>query len=177
MRFAAWTLSAVLFAGTLFAQQDPPQGPRGAGRPAFQELKTYLNLSDTQVANLKAVEIALREAIRPLLQDLAAKRQALRAENEKAAPDQNVITQLKQEIENLLGQIQTQRANYQKQALTYLNADQLSLLDKLSQALQLAPVARAAAALDLITPPEGAGFRMPAAGMRPGVRMRRSPSK
>ncbi len=171
MRFSRWMLLALLLAGTAFAQQGPPAGARGAGRPAFQALKNYLSLTDAQVTNLTAVETALREALKPLHQDLLAKRQALFAENQKTTPDPNVVAQLKQDIANLLTQIQDQRSNYQKQALAYLNPDQLDLLAKLNDVLKLMPVARAAAALDLITPPDGMGMRMAGAGR--GLMMRR----
>ncbi len=160
MRFAGWTLSALLLAGTVFAQQGPPAGVRAARTPNLQALKTFLNLSDVQVTNLKAVQTALRAATEPIHQQLAAKRQALRAENQKATPDPTVVAQLKQDITSLLDQIATQRTNFQKQAQSYLNPDQLASLAKLEEALKLVAVAREAVALDLITPPEGAGAGM-----------------
>ncbi len=177
MKLAGWTLTAVLFAGTALAQQAPVQGTATAARPGLQALQTYLNLTDDQVTNLKAVETSLRSTIKPLFQNLVTKRQALRAENQKTTPDPTVITQLNQDIANLLSEIEVQRDAYRKQALAVLTTDQLAQLDKLTQALLLVPVGRAAVALDLISAPQGfGGMRGPAgAGLR--MMMRRQPAK
>jgi Spy/CpxP family protein refolding chaperone len=177
MRFAGLTLSALLFAGTIFAQQGPPRRGPGAGGGAFQALKTYLSLTDAQVSNLTAVATAMRDALKPLAQDLAAKTKALRDENQKTTPDANVVAQLKQDIAGLRDQIQTQRASFRKQLQGYLNQDQLTALAKLEQVLKLFPVARAAAALDLIDMPDGPGggrFGL-GAPAGPGMMMRRRP--
>jgi Spy/CpxP family protein refolding chaperone len=177
MKFAGLTLSALLFAGTIFAQRGPSARFPGAGGGAFQALKTYLNLSDAQVSNLTAVERAMRDALKPLAQELASKTKTLRDENQKTTPDPSVIAQLKQDIAGLRDQIQTQRAGFQKQLKSYLNPDQLASLAKLDEVLRLVPVAHAAAALDLIDSPEGfAGGRMGMAGPgRPGMMMRKRP--
>lgn len=177
MRIAGLALSALLLVGAVFAQQGPPQGRPHAGGGALQELKTYLNLSDAQVSNLTAVETAMRDALKPLVQGLAEKTKALRDENQKTTPDPKVVAQLKQDIAGLRDQIQTQRASYQKQLLGFLNPDQITALNKLEQVLKLFPVARAAAALDLIDAPDGPGGGRMGMGEPgwPGMMMRRRP--
>ncbi len=176
MRFASVTLSALLFAGAAFAQQAAPQKGAGARGAGLQALKTYLNLTDQQVTDLKAVETSLHTAIQPLRQDLVAKRQDLRAELQKTTPDQSIIAQLNQQIASDVSQIEAQRATFQKQLLAVLTADQISQLNNLSQALQLVPAARAAAALDLINAPEGFGGLRAPAGRARGM-MRRAPAQ
>lgn len=175
MRFATLTLSILLFAGSAMAQQPFPRPGRGNGLLAIQALKEYLSLSDAQVTNLQSIQAAMREAIKPLAQDLAAKTKALRDEKQKTTPDQKVIDQLTADITALRAQIETQRTNYQKQARGYLTADQLTFLTKLEDVFKLMPVAHAAVMLDLISGPDGA-LRMPAAfggGPRPGMMRRR----
>jgi Spy/CpxP family protein refolding chaperone len=156
MRIARWTILAILLAATAFAQQGPRARTPGSG-PNLQALKTYLNLTDAQVTALTAVQTSLRNALKPLAQDLAAKTKALRDENNKTTPDPNVVAQLKADIASLRGQIQAQRTSFQAQAQTLLTADQLAALTQLEQALKLLVVAREAAALDLISLPDGFG--------------------
>jgi hypothetical protein len=177
MKFTGLTLSALLFAGTVFAQQGPPQRMPVERGGALQALKTYLSLSDDQVANLTTVEKAMRDALKPLAQELAAKTKALRDENQKPTPNPGVVAQLKQDIAGLRDQIKTQRAGFQKQLQAYLSPDQLASLTRLEEVLRLIPVARAAAALDLIDAPDGfggAGMGMIRPG-RPGMMMRKRP--
>jgi Spy/CpxP family protein refolding chaperone len=157
MRFASWMLSGILIAGSVFAQQGPRRKVAGSEAFALQGLKNYLNLSDDQVSSLKTVEAQMRDALRPMIQELTTKTRALRDENQKPSPDAAVVNQLKEEIAGQRDQIRTQRADFQKQLQGILNADQLASLADLSQALRLLPVARAAAALDLIDSAGGAG--------------------
>jgi hypothetical protein len=157
MRFASWMLSGILIAGSVFAQQGPRRRVAGSGAVALQGLKNYLSLSDDQVSSLKTVEAQMRDALRPIVQELAAKTRALRDENQKPSPDANVVKQLKEEITGLRDQIRTQRADFQKQLQGFLNADQVASLADLNQALKLLPVARAAAALNLIDSAAAAG--------------------
>ena len=176
MKIARLTLTALLIAGTVFAQQGRPQRPPRDGR-VLGALKTYLNLTDSQVSNLTTVETAMRDALKPLVQDLAAKTKALRDENQKATPDPNIVAQLKKDIAAQRDQIQTQRDSFRKQLRSYLTPDQITSLTNLEQVLKLVPVAHAAVALDLIDGPDGPGggrFGMGGPG-GPGMMMRRRP--
>jgi hypothetical protein len=158
MRFAGLMLSGILITGTVFAQQGPRRGGAGGGALALQALQNYLNLSDAQVSSLKTVQATMRDSLKPLVQDLAAKTRALRDENQKTAPDANVVAQLKTDIAGLRDQVQTQRASFQKQLQGFLNPDQLASLAKLEEVFRLMPVARAAVAFDLIDSPNSTGF-------------------
>jgi Spy/CpxP family protein refolding chaperone len=157
MRFAGLLLSGILFAGTVFAQQGPRQRIANGGALQLQALKNYLNLSDAQISDIRTVRDSMRDAHRPLVQELAAKTRALRDENQKAAPDPNVVAQLKERISDLRDQIQTQREGFQEQMRGFLNQDQLASLERLEEVVRLFPVARAAVAFDLIGSPDGAG--------------------
>jgi Spy/CpxP family protein refolding chaperone len=158
MKFAGWMLSVILIAGTIFAQQGPRRGAAGERALTLQGLKDYLKLSDDQIASLKTVETQMREALKPLVQNMRTKTRALREESWKSTPNADVVAQLKEEIAGLRDQLQTQRSSFQNQLQAILNADQLASLANLEQALRLFPVARAAAAIDLIDSPEGAGI-------------------
>jgi hypothetical protein len=176
MKIVRLTFAALLLAGTVFAQQGPPRRPLRDGR-VLAALRAYLTLTDAQVTSLTAVETGMRDALKPLVQDLAAKTKALRDEKQKATPDTGVVAQLKKDIAGLRDQIQTQRASFRTQLRGYLTSDQTDLLTKLEEALKLLPVARAAAALDLIDAPDGPGggrFGMGGPG-GPGMMMRRRP--
>jgi chromosome segregation ATPase len=158
MKYSGWILSGIMIAGTVFAQQGPVRGAASGRAFPLQGLKNYLNLSDDQVSGLKTVEAEMRDALRSLAQDLREKTRVLREENQKSAPDPDVIARLKEEITGLQDQIKTQRADFQGRLRGILNADQLASLTRLEEALRLFPIARAAAAVDLIDAPGGAGF-------------------
>jgi hypothetical protein len=142
-----------MMTGALFAQQGP-QARIGAKEAMIQPgLKDYLHLTEDQISSMRAVHTEMRETLKPLVQNLAAKTRVLRQESRKATPDNNVIAQLKGEIADLQAQIKSQREYYFTRVRGLLNSDQVASLADLEQAFSLFPMARAAAAFGLIKAP------------------------
>ncbi len=164
MKFTGLLLSGVLFSAIVWAQQGPRQGILGEGVLQVQALKNYLDLSDAQISDMRSLRASMRDAHRPLVQELAAKTKALREENQKSDPNSETIAALKERISALRDQIEGQRQKFQLQLRELLNQDQLASLDKLEEALRILPVARAAVAFDLIDSPDRPGVG------RPGLR-------
>jgi Spy/CpxP family protein refolding chaperone len=153
-----------------------PQRQRAAGRQgAFQALQDYLKLTPQQVDDLKAVQTSMREALRPLFEQLAPKAKALRAELRKDPVDATVVSNLRKEIEDLQNSIKAKREEYAANSRNVLDPDQQKALANLEQALSLQRAAHQAAGLNLIDAPEGAaGFGNEIGGFRPGMMGRRS---
>jgi N-formylglutamate amidohydrolase len=163
-------LAFVLSIGTALAQQGPPAGGPGWGGARLDALKTFLQLSDSQVQGITALQTSFRATVKPIHQQIMTLEQQLKQEMAKASPDSAVVAQLMVDIKNLRSQIKTARDGQQPQLLALLNDGQKSSLANLQQALSLQQAAHQAAALGLINAPAGSfsggqGF----GGMRKGM--------
>jgi len=153
MRITVGCLSVLLGAVTLFAQEGP-FGRGGRMIPArTDEVQAFLSLSDQQVKDLSAVRNTFRDAARPLMQQIGEKMRALRDAREQD-PNSALVTQLRADLADLQKQEQTLRAQYRSQAQAILTEQQKSKLAALQQALELMPVARQAAGLNLLDAPQ-----------------------
>ncbi len=155
MKIANLFAAALLLAGTAMAQQMPPDRPFGPWMPRPEALKNYLSLSDQQMSDLEAARRAFFDAARPLLRQIAEKRQALQAALGKDPIDTAQVQQVRTDIKTLTGQLENSRSEYAKQARGTLTAAQITALGTLEQALAMQAAAREAAALNLIQSPEG----------------------
>ena len=163
-------LAFVLSIGTALAQQGPPPGGPGWGAPNLDALKTFLQLSDSQVQGITALQTSFRATVKPIHDQIMTKEQELKQEMAKASPDSAVVAQLMVDIKNLRSQIKTGRDGQQPQLLALLNDTQKSSLANLQQALSLQQAAHQAAALGLIDAPQGEHFGGPGfGGMRHGM--------
>jgi Spy/CpxP family protein refolding chaperone len=145
-------LPALLFAMMLAAQ---PFGP-GPGAGGTEALKSALNLTDDQIAKLRDLRKAELAALKPLLEQWRANRQALR-DKVQAGGDAAEIGKLVLAGEALRKQIQESRESYHKQALAILTPAQQTALSKLEEAAKLLPAIGQARALNLLTGPVGFG--------------------
>jgi Spy/CpxP family protein refolding chaperone len=195
MRKATLFLAAALLVTTAYAQQGQPGRFQGRAAASTDAIKTYLKLSDQQVTDLKALQTAMRDELKPLVQQLADKTRTLRDELRKDPVDTATVSALRKDIDTLKSQISTKRDDYGVKARKVLSGDQLKALDALQQALALLPAAHQAVGLNLIEVPEdlrgliggggrmgagvgygrgagagmGAGSGRPMVGRRPGV--------
>lgn len=116
------------------------------------DLKTVLNLSDSQVVNLIQLQQQKGQALQPLAQQVAARQQKIQQMLE-AGPDPAAVGQLFIEITVISKQIQEVSANFQQQAMAVLSADQRTQVQSLAPVLKLQVAAQQAVGLGLLNPP------------------------
>ncbi len=162
MKFARLTIAVLLLASPLFAWQVRQMGPAGGvgagegGIGRFDALKEYLKLTPQQITELREVQSSMRDAVRPLVQDLVPQVKALRTALRQDPVDSAAVTRLRQEIESARTTIRAKRDEFGAKARGVLTPDQVSSLGALEQALKLQAEARQAAQVGLIESPQGA---------------------
>lgn len=154
------TLAATLGIATLCMAQGPgrhfgrPNGAARGGITQMESLKTYLGLSDTQVATLKQVRTDAFEQRRPELKENAQKARDLRAEMAKANPDQAVVGRLMTELKQSREQARSGQSQIQEKSLAVLTDAQKAKLKALEDAAALQQTVREARMSGLIAAPE-----------------------
>ncbi|MFN7649129.1 MAG: Spy/CpxP family protein refolding chaperone [Acidobacteriota bacterium] len=130
-------------------------------QPPVNELKTFLNLTDAQVASIQDANRSAMQATRDLADKLRTNRQNLRSLSSQANPDSAAVGRLVLEGQTYAKQIAEGRAKARQTALTLLSAEQKTTLTTLVAAMQLQGEIRAAQRLNLIAGapegPEGSG--------------------
>ncbi len=142
----------LLAAAVCFAQ--PP-----AATPSFTELKTYLNLSDTQLSSITAANTAARTANRALADQAHTKQQALQTTIANGSTDAAAIGKAVLEIAAIHKQLDAAHTKLREQATSFLSADQKTKLKALEDAEKLRPAIGQAHALELLAPPANATGR------------------
>lgn len=155
MNFKAILLAALLSTPALLAQPGPgPHGPRGMAN--LDALKQVLGLTDQQVTDLKtARESFFTNELRPILEQVREKRQALREEMQRESPSASIVGQLQVEIAELGKQVKAKHAAQVEQLKGMLTDPQKAKLAELQQAAALLPAIHQARALSLLDAPEG----------------------
>ena len=97
----------------------------GMGLMGFHQL----NLTDAQKAQLKQIHENHRQAIAPLMQQLAAKRQEIRQASQGGTVDEAATTQKLIEIAPLEAKLMAERAKVRQESLAVLTAEQKTQLD------------------------------------------------
>ncbi|HXG94595.1 MAG TPA: periplasmic heavy metal sensor [Blastocatellia bacterium] len=91
-------LVVMLIASSVAMAQGPmmPRGPRAQAEPGagLLRLKDYLGLTDQQVSDMKALIKKHRDAAVPLVEEMKAKREVLRAALDGAEPNATTVGQL-----------------------------------------------------------------------------------
>jgi Spy/CpxP family protein refolding chaperone len=150
--------------GTLLAQQGPPpMGPRG-GMAQVDALKSFLQLTDAQVTDLKGLLTSFRDATKPIHEQIMTKQKSLKDELAKATPDSAVVAQLMVDMKSLRNQIKTKHDELRPQLLALLTDPQKTSLATLQQALTQQQAAHQAVALGLLEAPANAGGDGPGFG-------------
>jgi hypothetical protein len=157
-------LTAAL-AAAAFAQ------PAAAPAASYTEVKAYLNLSDSQIAGLQAVQKQLQTAVANLQQQIATKQTDLQSRLTAGSTDAAAVGRLLLDITALGKQFDTIAGGFRDQAKNLLTADQKTKLKALEDASKLQPAIRQATGLLLIAPlanapgsPVGAGPGGPGQG-------------
>ena len=101
-------------------------GERGEmGLMGFRQL----NLTDAQKAQLKQIHENHKQAIAPLMQQIAAKRQEIRAASESGTVDEAAATQKLTEIAPLEAKLMAEHAKIRQESLAVLTPEQKTQLD------------------------------------------------
>ena len=140
-----------------------PPGGRGRGdrTPSLDSLKTYLTLTDAQVASLTQLQTQRRTEMQTLMTATRQKHQALQTEMAKSAPDGATLGRLMLDIKASRTQAETIAARFRTQSAAVLTTQQKTKLAALDEAAKLRDEIREAAAAGLLAPPaDGAGGRI-----------------
>ena len=148
------------------------QGPRRAGGPGrdgggqVEALKTYLGLSDTQVAALRQARTDAFEQAKPEMKENSQKARDLRAEMNKANPDPNAVGRLMTEMKATREQARANQTRIREQSLAVLTEAQKAKLKTLEEAAALQGAIREARMSGLLTTPEAGADSGPGMMMR-----------
>jgi periplasmic protein CpxP/Spy len=138
----AFAMVAALSAGAALAQtaSDDTKGARHGhfgrhgGRGEFGMMGfRQLDLTDAQKAQLKQIHQSHREALAPLIEQLRAKRQELRAASEGGTVSEAAITQKLTEIAPLEARLMAEQSRIRQESLSVLTAEQKAKLDQLRE--------------------------------------------
>jgi Spy/CpxP family protein refolding chaperone len=142
-------------AATLLAQRPGPPA-----EPSLDALKTYLNLTDSQVQGLQQIQQQERQANRTTMQTIRQNQANLDSMLQNGPADAAATGKLLVEIQALRGSMSKTHESFSAQAANTLTADQKAKLKTLQDAMALLPAIHQATALGLLTPPPGSsGFR------------------
>jgi Spy/CpxP family protein refolding chaperone len=183
MKLKTTLIAMAVAAATLLAQ-----GPGGRGfgpgpdrQPDFSEIKTYLGLSDAQLASLQQLNQQQRQSMQQLAQQIQQRSNSLRQLLQASTADPAAVGRTVLEIEALRKQANTAQTNLRNASVNVLSADQRAKLKVLEDAAKLRGETAQAAMLHLLTPPED-GFRNRAPaffgpGLGPGFRGPEGPGR
>ena len=175
MRLAILTLATMIAVGGLWAPSLGAQGPVGPPDrepPTPDALQDYLQLTDLQLDELRTVAAELREAVRPIQQQIRDKQRELRAELRQEVSNTGLVGQIEVDIENLKNEAAAIRTGFMVRSRALLTSDQVAALDALENALALMAPAMQAARANLIAPPEDFSFGRGGSSRRRGGRGR-----
>ena len=156
----------LLAAALLFGQSN--SAPIAVA-PNYTALKTYLNLTDSQLQSLENVQNSRNQAVQAIYSQISQKYMALNSLLSSGAGTAVQLGQFLLDIQALQKQLPTTDTPYKTQARNVLTADQTAKLPMLSQALQLQTTAWQAIGLLLIDSPTPSGTPMPVAMVRNSI--------
>jgi len=159
------TLTILFACAASMAWAQGPGPGFGPGAPPSDLIKTYLNLTDAQIASLTQIRQQGGESRRTLSQDIRTKQQALHDALDKGTADATALGRLLLDIQTLQKKIADLDKSDQQLALNILTPAQKPLLKALQDAANLQPTIGQAAGLGLLDRPANA----PLPGMGPGM--------
>lgn len=155
-----WKAAAVfMMAAGLFAQAPAGKAARGAGERGargMEALKASIGLTDAQAQQLRELRKQQVEAVRPGLQQIREKRQALAEAMRGDNPDPVQVGRLMVEEKKLRQTIREGQTGYREKAQAVLTPEQKTKLQELQQAGRRAGAVRQARAAGLLELPERA---------------------
>ena len=145
-RFQAIALAfviAIALAVTAAVAQTTDGGAKGGRHGGFGHQGRHgdfammgfsqLDLTDAQKAQLKQIRENHRQSMAPVMQELRAKRQELRAGNQAGAFDEAAATAKLREIAPLEAKLLGERARLHQEMMGVLTAEQKAKLDQLKE--------------------------------------------
>ncbi|MEO8660303.1 MAG: Spy/CpxP family protein refolding chaperone [Bryobacteraceae bacterium] len=145
-------------------------GPGGGGAaPTFDNIKTYLTLTDSQLTAIEAIRTSARTANQQTMTDLRTKETALQALLKSSNPDPAAVGKLMVDIQALRATMHTANTSLTDQAVALLTPDQKTKLASLAAAAALQPQIHEASMLLLLTPPAHGAGEMGPGGMGHGM--------
>jgi Spy/CpxP family protein refolding chaperone len=146
----------VLGFGLANAQQPPRPNP---SRPSPDEaVKAILDLSDSQLQQLKDLRESMTERQREIATRMRELQQRRRELLQASPPNAAALTDLLIQEQNLQKQIQDQNKAFRDEALNLLTASQKEKVQKIEEAVKLARDAAPLARFGLLEGPGGGGF-------------------
>jgi Spy/CpxP family protein refolding chaperone len=137
-------------AGQVAAGQTP--AANGLVQLTLNEIADHLNLTNSQLQSLKAIQSSENQAQQGVFQSISQKQQQLDALLESGDSSAAEIGQLSIDMHTLRKQSTTTFEPYQSQALAVLTPERQAKLVKLSDALQLGSAASQHVMLSLVAP-------------------------
>ena len=156
-------------AASLLAQRP---GPRPEA--SLDALKTYLNLTDSQVQGLQQIQQQEWQANRTTMQTIRQSQANLDSMLQKGGADAATTGKLLVDIQALRSSMLKTHESFSAQAANTLTVDQKAKLKTLQDAMALMPAIHQASALGLLAPPQGSGG-LGSARFRGGPRMHGPP--
>jgi protein CpxP len=98
----------------------------GGGMMGFRNL----DLTDAQKAQMKQIGESSHQSLRPLMEQIRAKRLEIRQANQDGSVNEALVTQKLVEIAPLEAKLQAERSRVHQQMLSVLTADQKAKLDQ-----------------------------------------------
>jgi len=142
--------------GSASAQQPPsPNPPRPSPDAA---VKTILDLSDSQLQQLKDLRESMTQRQREIATQMRELQQRRRELLQASPPNAAALTDLLIQEQNLQKQIQDQNKAFRDGALILLTASQKEKIQRIEEALKLARDAAPLARFGLLEGPGGSGF-------------------
>ena len=118
-------------------------------------LKTFLNLTDSQVQGLQQIQQQERQANRTTMQTIRQNQANLDSMMQKGGADAAAVGRLMVENQTLQSNMSKTHESFSAQAANTLTADQKAKLKNLQDAMALMPMIHQASALGLLTSPQG----------------------
>lgn len=103
---------------------------RGHGRHGGGMMFRNLDLTDAQKAQMKQIRETSFQNLRPVMEQIRAKRQEIRQANQDGNVNEALVTQKLTEIAPLEAKLQAEQARIHQQMLSVLTADQKAKLDQ-----------------------------------------------
>jgi hypothetical protein len=150
LKLKNFVLTTVLALAPLAAQQLPIAPPRVVESP----LRSYLTLTDSQIASLQQVQAEKRKAEGAIYTQINDRQQQLNALLRAGSNDAGTIGRLMVEINNLRRQLPLPAEQYRAAALAVLTDAQKARLPALAEALRLSAPANEAVFYNLVAAPE-----------------------
>ncbi len=136
--------------------------------PEPTELKTYLNLTDTQVQQIQDLMDQTHESTQTTMEAIRTQEEGLKAALDGGTTDAAAVGKMVLAINTLRTQVKKTMDTARQSAQNLLTADQKTKLQTLDAAAKLHQEIRQAVGLGLLTPPVQAGPGGPGGGPQGG---------